>query len=318
MNKPRIAFFGTPWIASQCLETLKQLDVELVAIVCQPDKQKDRKQNFVFCDVKKFALSHKVPLFQTEKVDQIFDQLAELKLDLIITCAFGQFVSQRILDLPKLKCINLHASLLPKLRGGAPIHWAILNQEKETGITIMYMARKMDAGDIIVQQSLPISTMETYDSLLIKLAQLAQNMLIQYLQSIIHQKLVATPQNESQITLGYNITKAQEIINFHADVASLDAQVRGLYSKPMAKLIYEGQLYKVHTALPTSVTSKTKPGMINRIDRTGMYISTLDFDLQITKIQPPSKQAILISDMINGHHDFKIDTICQSTMETKE
>lgn len=182
----------------------------------------------------------------------------------------------------------------------------------------MYMAKKMDAGDIIIQESLPISKSDTYDSLLIKLTQLAQGMLVQHLSSIIKQQLVPILQNEAQITLGYNITKSQELIDFRAPVNHIDAQIRGLYSKPMAKLVYENQLYKIHVAQPTTTISNTKPGTINRIDRTGIYVSTLDFDLQITKLQAPNKQALLISDMINGHHDFKINTICQSTIEIKE
>lgn len=306
IKKPRIAFFGTPWIAKKCLETLIKLDIELVAIVCQPDRQKDRKNNFIYCDAKNFALDNKIKLYQPEKIKDLYEELNTLNLDLIITCAFGQFIPENILDLPTYKCVNVHASLLPKLRGGAPIHWAIINQEKSTGITLMYMAKKMDAGNIIVQSSINIDKKETFDSLLIKLAQLAQTVLFENTLKLCNHNVVSIPQDEQKITFGYNINSVDEVISFANDSNSIDAKIRGLYSKPMAKLIYENNIYKIHSASISSNKSNTKPGIINKIDKTGIYISTEDYDVIITKIQAPNKNAISISEMINGKHPFVV------------
>lgn len=306
IKKPRIAFFGTPWIAKKCLETLIELDIELVAIVCQPDRQKDRKNNFIYCDVKNFAIENKIKLFQPEKIKDSYDDLKDLNLDLIVTCAFGQFIPENILDLPTYKCVNVHASLLPKLRGGAPIHWAIINQEKNTGITLMYMAKKMDAGNIIAQSSVDIDKQETYDSLLIKLSELAQSMLSSYTLKLCNNNIVSIPQDEQKITFGYNINPNDEIINFCNDSKSIDAKIRGLFSKPMSKLIYENNIYKIHAASISSNKSDIKPGLITKIDKTGIYISTKDYDVIITKIQAPNKNAISISEMINGKHPFVV------------
>lgn len=306
IKKPRIAFFGTPWIAKKCLETLIELDIELVAIVCQPDRQKDRKNNFIYCDVKNFAIENKIKLFQPEKIKDSYDDLKDLNLDLIVTCAFGQFIPENILNLPTYKCVNVHASLLPKLRGGAPIHWAIINQEKNTGITLMYMAKKMDAGNIIAQSSVDIDKQDTYDSLLIKLSELAQSMLSSYTLKLCNNNVVSIPQDEQKITFGYNINPNDEIINFCNDSKSIDAKIRGLFSKPMSKLIYENNIYKIHAASISSNKSDIKPGLITKIDKTGIYISTKDYDVIITKIQAPNKNAISISEMINGKHPFVV------------
>lgn len=303
-KKPRIAFFGTPWIAKKCLETLIELDVELVAIVCQPDRHKDRKNNFIYCDVKNFAIDNKIKLFQPEKINELYEDLKSLNLDLIITCAFGQFVPESILDLPTYKCVNIHASLLPKLRGGAPIHWAIINQHKQTGITLMYMAKKMDAGNIIFQSSIDIDTLETYDSLLIKLAKLAQILLSEYTLKLCNHNIVSYVQDEHEVTFGYNINTIDEIINFNDKSKNIDAKIRGLYSKPTAKLIFENDIYKIHAAAISSNKSNLKPGTIYKIDKTGIHVSTIDYDIIITKIQPPNKNVTNVSEMINGNHTF--------------
>ncbi|MGL4950832.1 MAG: methionyl-tRNA formyltransferase [Mycoplasma sp.] len=309
MAKPKIAFFGTPWIAQQCLEELLLLDIDLVAVICQPDKQKDRKGNIINCPVKEYALSNNIKVFQPEKIDELFDEIKSMDLDLIITCAYGQFITSRVLELPKFGCVNLHTSLLPKLRGGAPIHWSIINNEKETGVTLMYMIKKMDAGNIISQIKVPISSAETYDSLLIKLAHSCRQMIAKNILPVIHTHVESLPQNESLATFGYNISKQDEIINFNKSVNLVDCQIRGLYSKPMGKVELDQKIYKIHAASISNIKSQSTPGTINKIDNSGIYVSTIDFDIIITKIQPPSKNAILVKDLINGSHDFSVGLI---------
>ncbi|MGL4952154.1 MAG: methionyl-tRNA formyltransferase [Mycoplasma sp.] len=309
MHKPRIAFFGTPWIAQQCLEELLLLDIDLVCVVCQPDKQKDRKGNIINCAVKEFALNKNITVHQPEKIDQLHDVLKDLNLDLIVTCAYGQFVTTRILELPKYGCVNLHASLLPKLRGGAPIHWAIINNEKETGISLMYMVKKMDAGNVLFQNKTNISETDTYDTLLIKLANLAREMISQNILKTLDKNIVSIEQNELDATFGYNIKKSEELIDFNKSVELVDCQVRGLYSKPMAKVNLDGNIFKIHSCYKSNIISNSKPGTINLINKDGIYVSTNDFDIIITKIQPPNKSAILVKDYINGSHNIKVGTI---------
>lgn len=170
----------------------------------------------------------------------------------------------------------------------------------------MYMAKKMDAGNIIAQSSVDIDKQDTYDSLLIKLSELAQSMLSSYTLKLCNNNVVSIPQDEQKITFGYNINPNDEIINFCNDSKSIDAKIRGLFSKPMSKLIYENNIYKIHAASISSNKSDIKPGLITKIDKTGIYISTKDYDVIITKIQAPNKNAISISEMINGKHPFVV------------
>ena len=177
-TKNKVIFMGTPKIAAECLAAiLERNDVEVVAVVCQPDKPVGRKKEIVFSPVKQLALDNNLQVLQDIKVSNLYEQIKQLNHDLIFTCAFGQFVPDNILAIPKYKCVNLHASLLPKLRGGAPIQWAIINREKTTGFSLMYMEKKMDAGNIIKQYELPIDINETYKSLYDKLCSLARDII---------------------------------------------------------------------------------------------------------------------------------------------
>ncbi|MGL4948728.1 MAG: methionyl-tRNA formyltransferase [Mycoplasma sp.] len=309
MSKPRIAFFGTPWIAMQCLEELSKLNVDIPFVISQPDKQKDRKGNIVNCDVKKFCIANDITIYQPEKIGDIYEDVANANLDLILTCAYGQFVPEKILSLPKYGCVNLHASLLPKLRGGAPIHWSIINGEEKTGVTLMYMVKQMDAGNIICVDETPILDTDTYDSLLIKVANCARNIIKNNLLETLSKNVKSIPQDESGITFGYNIKKEDELINFNKSCKLVNCQIRGLHSKPMAKMNYKNKIFKVFESEISQVKSSTKPGTINKISNEGIFISTIDFDIIIKKIQAPNKNAVEIKQLINGEHDFLINTI---------
>lgn len=305
MNKPRVVFFGTPWIAKECLETLHQLDVEIVGVVSQPDREVNRKKEIVYSEVKSYCLEHQIPIIQPIKLSEAYDALKAFEADIFITCAYGQFISDQILSLPRYGCVNIHASLLPKLRGGAPIHWAIINGDQATGITFMYTIKKMDAGNIIFKESIPITNTDTYKSMLVKLANLAKVMINKYFFQLLDANLPSLPQNEDEVTIGLNIKKEQEFINFFNSCSLVDCQIRGLYDKPMAKFELEKIVYKVHTAQPTTIPSTQTPGIITKIAKEGLYISTQDFDICLTTIQIPGKKAMTISDLINGAHPFK-------------
>lgn len=303
----KVVFMGTPEISAQILKTLSEFpNIEIVGVVSQPDKAKDRKKQFVYSPVKKFCLEHNINLLQPDKVVQIYSKLQSMAPDIIITCAYGQFVPQKILDLPKIGCFNLHASLLPKLRGGAPINWSIINGDKKTGITLMKMVLQMDAGDIVSAKECNIDDNETAKSLTAKLTLIAQQLLRQNWDNLIANTYNSYPQDINNVTFGYNITKQDTIIDFNKSCHQIDCLIRGLYDKPIAIWNYCDLAIKVHSANLTSIKSTLHPGAITRIDKTGIYVATNDYDLQIIKLQLPNKAPLEVKQIINGHHCFKL------------
>ncbi len=302
----RVLFMGTPEIGSYVLKALVDLNVDIIGVVCQPDKQKDRKNNYVYSSVKKMALEYKFNIYQPDKIKDITNKIFELNPDIIITCAYGQFLNNEILSIPKYGCINVHASLLPKLRGGAPIHWAIINQEKKTGVSLMDMVSQMDAGDVYIQYECNIEENETYDKLYLKLCQLAYSIVYDNLNKLIANKLVKTKQDESKVSYGYIIKKEQAIINFNQNINEVDAWIRGLSFKPTAIWRYKDQNIKIIEWEKTNIVSKFSPANISSINRTGIYICTNDYDILIKKIQMPNKNPCYISNIINGNNIFEV------------
>lgn len=296
---------GTPQIGATVLQSLLDLKQEVIAVICQPDRLMNRKKEVVYQPVKALALQHNIPVYQPNKVKEITNEVAALNPDIIITCAFGQFINTEILNIPKYGCYNVHASLLPKLRGGAPIHWAVINGEKESGVTLMKMIKKMDAGDIISQLSCKLESRETMSSLYVKLEKLAYDIIQQDFDKLCQSDVLSIAQNEEDATFGYNITKEEEILNFNQPVKQVDQWIRGLYNKPMAIWKYNDLNIKVHEANPTEIKSLAEPGTITKLDKSGLYIATADYDLQIIKLQLPNKNVVSIKELLNGNHPFK-------------
>jgi methionyl-tRNA formyltransferase len=208
----KILYFGTAQIAADVLRKLTQLNVEVVGVVSQPDREGNRKQ-IQATPVKAVALENSLKLFQPIRPSEIINEIKELKPDLIITCAYGAIIGESILYIPKYKCVNIHASLLPKLRGAAPIQYAILNNDKETGVTLMYMDKSMDTGDIIVQEKIAINPKETYSSLYNKLTTLAIKMIHENIDKLTQDNVKHYPQDNAQATYTNKITKDDEKIN---------------------------------------------------------------------------------------------------------
>ena len=300
----KVIFMGTPEIGSYVLQSLLDLKLDVIAVVCQPDRLLNRKKEIVYQPVKQLALDHNIQVFQPEKVKEITEQIRELKPDVIITCAFGQFINKEILEIPTYGCFNVHASLLPKLRGGAPIHWAIINGEKKSGMTLMKMVSKMDAGDIISQMECDIDEFETMRSLYQKLSKLGYEIIQRDFNKLVDKNLVSIPQNEDEVTFGYNITKEQQILNFDLTCQEVDQWIRGLYDKPMAIWQYKDNNIKVHEAFKTTRKSEFEPGTISLIDKTGIYVCTKDFDIRLSVIQLPNKNALSVNQILNGNHIF--------------
>ncbi len=305
-----VIFMGTPQIACEVLNELVNLkDVNLLGVICQPDREFDRKKNIIYSPVKQFCLDHNIKTYQPEKISSLYEELSTLKIDLFITCAYGQFIPEKIINLATIGSFNLHASLLPLLRGGAPIHWAIINGFKETGITLMRMVKKMDAGAIIKQKSCSIEPNETTSTLTKKLATIACEVLKENWNLLSNPKAIKKSeieQNDLEATFGLNITKDNMQIDFNKSAYEIDCLVRGLYDKPIARWNYKTIEIKVYSIEVTNNKSQLKPGSIVKFDKNGLLVSTKDFDIRITFLQLPGKNIVDPISLVNGNNPFNL------------
>ena len=295
----KVVFMGTPTFSVPILTSLIN-NTNVVLVVSQPDREKDRKGNFLPTPTKIVAENHNIEVYQPVNIKKEYQKILDLKPDIIITCAYGQIIPEVLLNTPKYGAINVHGSLLPSLRGGAPIHHAIINGDEVTGITIMYMDKKMDAGDIISQAKIRIEENDNLDSLYEKLSHLGEKLLIETLPSIITGTNERIKQEESKVTYGLNITKEEEKIDFHKKSHDIHNLIRGLSSTPGAYCFLDNKRFKIYKSELTNIKSKKNPGTIEQIDKTGIYISTLDNLIKITNFKLEGKKRININEFING------------------
>ena len=288
---------GTPDFAVPILETLIQ-NTNVVLVVSQPDKKVGRKQILTKTPIHEVADKYGIPVFQPEKIKNNYERILEVKPDIIITCAYGQIIPKVLLDLPRLGCINVHASLLPKLRGGAPLHHAIIDGLSKTGVTIMYMDEAMDTGDIISTISYDIKSSDTTENIHDTLRELGAKLLIDTLPSIVTGTNRRIKQNETEATYGYNITREEEHIDFNKKGVEIDRLVRGLYSWPLANTIIGDTEYKIVAGY--FIKGKGNPGTISDISKKVLGIGCLDGTYYVTKIKPAGKKIMDIKDFLNG------------------
>ena len=232
MNQLKIVFMGTATFSEAVLKNLIQHDYNIVQVVSQPDRRVGRKKELKMPEVKVVALEHDIPVFQPQRIKEDYQAILDMQPDLIITAAYGQMIPQEVLDCPRLGCINVHASLLPKYRGGAPVHYAILNGDEKTGVTIMYMVKKMDAGNIIYQKETPIAYDETVGELYDRLSTLGAEAIVEAMPSIIEGTNASIPQDESKVTYSPVISREQEKIDFNRPAIEIYNHVRGLNPWP--------------------------------------------------------------------------------------
>ncbi len=302
MKDIKVVFMGTPSFAVPILEKLIE-NYNVIMVVCQPDRAKDKKGNIIYPPVKELALKNNIEVYQPLKLSNEYEYIIEKNPDIIITCAYGQILPSSLLDYPKYGCINVHGSLLPRLRGGAPIHHAIINGDKETGITIMYMDKKMDAGDIISQRSLEIKNTDNLDSIYSSLSILGSELLIETLPSIINGTNNRIKQNENEVTFGYNISKEDELINFNDSAINIFNKVRGLCSIPGASCYYNGKRLKIYEVEVTNKLSKDIPGKIVEVNKDSFVVTTKDYLIKIKDIKLEGKKRCMVSEYLNGIHD---------------
>ena len=295
----KIVFMGTPSFSVPILEELINR-YNVVMVVCQPDKEKDRHGNIIFSPCKKLALDNNIEVFQPNKIREEYDYILSKQPDIIVTAAYGQIIPSIILEYPKYGCINVHGSLLPKLRGGAPIHHAIIDGYKETGITIMYMDKKMDSGDIISQRSILIDDDTTLDELYTKLSIMGRDLLIETLPSIFNGTNNRIKQNEEEVTFGYNITKEEELIEFNDSIVNIHNKIRGLSTIPGAYAFINNKRMKIYLSEKTNIKSEKAPGTIVDINKNGILVTTNDYNILLKNIKLEGKNRCDVKDFING------------------
>ena len=302
MNKLKVVFMGTPEFSVNPLREISKI-CDVCLVVTQPDKMIGRKQEIVFSPVKKFALENNIPVFQPEKIREDYNKIIDLRPDLIITCAYGQIIPKELLDLPKYKCINIHASLLPKYRGGAPIHHSIINGDKKTGITIMYMDEKMDSGDILYQEEIPIMENDNVGTMFEKLSVLGAKMISSFLPKFISGDFKQIKQNENDVTYAYNIKKEDELLDFNNRSIDIYNKIRGLNPFPVSYAILNGRRVKIYNSRISNKDVIGEIGEITSIYSDGIGVKTLDGEIIITELQFEGKNRTLVKDYLNGIQD---------------
>jgi len=301
MKDIRIVFMGTPSFAVPILEGLIE-KYNVVMVVCQPDRKKNRKGELIKPDTKLLAEKYNIPVFQPVRIREDYDEILDMNPDMIITCAYGQIIPDEVLNYPKYGCINVHGSLLPKLRGGAPIHWAIINGEKETGITVMKMVKRMDAGDIISQRSIKIDDDMILDTLYSKMSYLGRDLLLDTIPSIIDGSCTFIKQDEELVTFGYNVTKEDEKIDFSKDVVFVKNKVRGLNSVPGAYCYIDNlrmKIYEVDVFLSDKYKDRVV-GEVVDVTNDSMIVRGFDGLIYIKDIAIEGKKRCKVKDYFNG------------------
>lgn len=300
-----IVFMGTPEFAVPSLDMLVEEGYRVVAVVTQPDRPQGRKKVLTPTPVKEAALRHGIPVLQPQRLrhPDAVAELAEYEPDMIVTAAYGQILPKAVLDMPKLGCLNVHGSLLPKYRGGAPIQRSIMNGEKVTGITLMYMAEGLDTGDMIAKAEVPIEDYDTAGTMFEKLSRAGAALLKQQLPRLSEGKVQAEPQNDDEATYAPNLSREDEKLDWSRTSRELYNQIRGLVPFSGAFTLWDGDVFKVWEAeLPGEGpgTSDGEPGTVLELNDRGMIVRTGDGVLKLLKVQPSGKKALDISPFARG------------------
>ena len=300
----RVVFMGTPDIAATCLKQLITQEFEIVGVYTKPDKPKNRGMKLEMSDVKKVAVEAGLPVFQptTFKDDAVVQELCALKPDLIAVVAYGKILPQSVLDIPKLGCINIHASILPQLRGSGPVQWAILNGMDETGVTAMYMSAQLDAGDIIEIRKTPIEPFENAQSLLDRLAQIGGKLLCDTIRAVENGSAVQTPQEHEKATHAPMLTKELCPIDWTRSARQIIDHVRGLDPWPVATTQFDGKRFKIYAVRPTDKKTDKQPGTLLALTKQGLEIAVGGGDvLVITVLQADGGKRMAAPDYFRGH-----------------
>ena len=296
----KIIFMGTPDFSANVLKGLIE-NYKIRAIITQPDKKIGRDKKIIYSPVKQVGIENTILVLQPTKIKEEYETLKDMEPDLIITCAYGKILPKEILDLPRLGCINVHASLLPKLRGGAPIHRAIIEGYTKTGITIMYMNEKMDEGDIISQKEIEITENDTAETLHNKLSNLGKELLLDVMPSIINGTNQRIKQDNNEVTYGFIIKREDEKIDFSKTKRQIFNQIRGLNSWPGAYCLIENKIIKIWESEKSNNQFPTKiNGEITNVYENGFGVKVSDGEIIIKTVQPEGKKKMSATDYARG------------------
>lgn len=298
MNE-RIVFMGTPNFAANVLEGLLSNNYNIVGVVTQTDKKVGRKQVLTPSPVKEVALKHGLKVFTPICIKEDYQNIIDLDPELIITCAYGQFIPLELIEYPKFKSINTHGSLLPKYRGGAPIQWSIINGDKKTGISIIYMSKKMDAGDILYTKEIDIDINDTNATLFEKLSDVAKDSLLEFLPLFFKGEFNRLSQNEAEATFAYNLSKQDEYINFNDDVLKVYNHIRGLLDNPGAYSIMKDKKYKF-IKVGFEYCDNTSPCAFKGYENDYLRIDCQNGFIKIFEIRPEGKGTMDARSFFNG------------------
>lgn len=298
---------GTPDFSVPVLTQLIEDGLDVVAVVTQPDRPVGRKRVLTPPAVKVAAEKHQIAVYQPEDIrdSNEIKQILDLAPDLIVTAAFGQILPKEILEAPPFGCINVHASLLPELRGGAPIHYAILQGKEKTGVTIMYMVEKLDAGDIISQVEVEITEEENVGTLHDKLSVAGAQLLSETIPKIIAGEVTPIPQDEAKATFAPNITRKQEKINWDQKGEEVYNHIRGLNPWPVAYTKLNGKVLKVWEAKKYPISDQVEPGTIIKIEEDGFVVATgNEIAIKIVQLQPSGRKKMSAMQFLRGAGNF--------------
>lgn len=301
----KVVFFGTPRFAANVLTYLLDHGVDVVSVVTRPDKPKGRSDKLIPTPVKEVAVERKIPVHQPVKVSSpdFSDILPSYGADLFIVVAYGEIVKQHILDMPRLGCVNLHTSLLPKYRGAAPIQRAVMNGEEETGVSIMYMAKKMDAGDIIQIQKVPIGPNETFGELEEKLCQIGSEMMLETIRNFEEGPVQGTPQHNDEATFAPKVELEDCEVDWTKPASEIHNLVRGSQPYPGAWCWVEVRGKKKRMKLIKTVIGSltgSNPAKIISVNREGLEIGCGRGSIRIEKLQLEGKKAMPPEELLRG------------------
>lgn len=302
----KIIYMGTPDFAVAPLEAILKAGHEVTAVVTQPDRQKGRGREVQYSPVKECALSHGIPVLQPLKIKEkdAVEELRKYPADIFVVAAFGQLLSEEILNMPRLGCINIHASLLPAYRGAAPIQWCVINGEEKTGVTIMQMAKGMDTGDILLQKEVVLDEKETGGSLFDRLMETGAELIVEVLPKIEAGELTPVVQKEELATYAGKITKDMGNIDFAKSAVTIERLIRGLNPWPSAFTHYKGRILKIWEADVVSECANAEnpvPGTVIAMDKESFTLATGEGALRIRSLQPEGKKRMSCAEFMRGY-----------------
>lgn len=302
----KIIYMGTPDFAVAPLEAILKAGHEVTAVVTQPDRQKGRGREVQYSPVKECALSYGIPVLQPLKIKEkdAVEELRKYPADIFVVAAFGQLLSEEILNMPRLGCINIHASLLPAYRGAAPIQWCVINGEEKTGVTIMQMAKGMDTGDILLQKEVVLDEKETGGSLFDRLMETGAELIVEVLPKIEAGELTPVVQKEELATYAGKITKDMGNIDFAKSAVTIERLIRGLNPWPSAFTHYKGKILKIWEADVVSECANAEnpvPGTVIAMDKESFTLATGEGALRIRSLQPEGKKRMSCAEFMRGY-----------------